>query len=337
MGILQVKQSKFILSKETTMKTMQFLILAGVLAARTQAWATDYQWTQVTAGEKVVGLEATGMIIPEAGAMKSQSANTQGRIVAVLKKEGDTVKPGDPLYLINDAEAESLAEEIRIAKKNGVKELIDAALMRQKELGVNVEHGQYEIVSYFSGVILQNLVSSGIIYNQGQPLLNILDMKKLTVELDIAERYISQLHVGQTVSFQLADDPQTTYKSTIDVIVPTVDPNMRTTIVRLKPMALPDDVNLSELVYGTVETGGVEPVLEIPTTAIVFRKDVQYVLKGDEKNPVAVPVQIVNETDTTSDVRPVTPGDLKVGDSICSDGAILLFSKVNGIYGGSGS
>ncbi len=318
------------------MKTIQALLLAGMLAAGPQAWATEYQWTKVVAGQKVVGLPGTGEIIPQAGAMKCQSANTTGRIIAVLKKEGDTVKPGDALFLVNDSECESLAEEKRLAQQNGVKDLIDAANLREKELGVRVESGKYEIVSYFSGVLLNNLVTPGTIYTQGQPLANILDMDKLTVELDIVERYISQLHVGQTVNFQLASDPDTTYTSTINVIVPTVDPNMRTTIVRLKPIPLPADVNLSEQVYATVVTGGVEPVLEVPTTCLVFRRGDQYVLKGDEKNPTPVQVQIVNETDTTSDVRPVTPGDLKEGDMVCSDGATLLLSKTWGIYGGSG-
>ena len=88
-------------------------------------------------------------------------------------------------------------------------------------------------------MILQNFVSAGTIYNQGQPLANILDMHKLTVELDIAEKYVSDLHRGQKVTFQLASDSQTSYTSTIETIVPTIDPNQRTTIVRLKPVALP--------------------------------------------------------------------------------------------------
>ncbi len=317
------------------MKTIQIFMLAGVLAAVPRAQATEYQWTKVVAGEEVTGLRVTGMTIPKTGALKNQSANTQGRIVSVLKREGDKVTPGTPLFLVNDSECESLAEEKRLAEKNGIQDLIDAANQREKELGVKVENGQYEIVSLFSGVILQNLVSAGTIYNQGQPLVNILDMRNLRVELDIAERYVSDLHIGQKVTFQLASDPATSYTSTIDTIVPTIDPNMRTTIVRLKAVPLPADVNLSELVYGTVETGGSQPVLKIPTTAIVFRKEVQYVLKGDEKNAVAVPIQIVNETDDTSDVRPVKAGDLQEGDSVCTDGAILLFSKINGIYGGS--
>jgi multidrug efflux pump subunit AcrA (membrane-fusion protein) len=317
------------------MKNMKFLIWVGVLAAGANTWATDYQWTKVVAGEEITGLHVTGMTIPQTGALKNQSANTTGRVISVLKKEGDKVQPGDPLFLVNDSECESLAEEKRLAQKNGVQDLIDAANQREKELGVKVESGQYEIVSLFAGVVLQNLVSAGTIYSQGQPLANILDMRHLRVELDIAERYVSDLHVGQKVTFQLASDPRTSYTSTIETIVPTIDPNMRTTIVRLKPVPLPPDVNLSLLVYGTVVTGGTQPVLKIPTTAIVFRKDVQYVLKGDEKNPVAVPVQIVNETDTMSDVRPVKPGELKEGDSVCSDGAVLLFSKINGIYGGS--
>ncbi len=317
------------------MKTIPAFILTAVLAAGAQSWATEYQWTKVVTGEEITGLRVTGMTIPETGALKNQSANTTGRVEAVLKREGDKVEPGTPLFLVNDSECESLAEEKRLAQKNGLQDLIDAANEREKQLGVKVENGNYEIVSLFTGVILQNLVSAGTIYNQGQPLANILDMRKLRVELDIAERYVLDLHIGQKVTFQLASDPTTSYTSTIETIVPTIDPNMRTTIVRLRPVPLPAGVNLSELVYGTVETGAAQPVLKIPTSAIVFRKEVQYVLKGDEKNAVAVPVQIVNETDDTSDVRPVKTGDLQEGDSVCTDGALLLFSKINGIYGGS--
>jgi len=198
-----------------------------------------------------------------------------------------------------------------------------------------VENGQYAIVSLFTGVILQNLVSAGTIYNQGQPLLNILDMRKLTVELDFAEKYVSDLHRGQKATFQLASDSQTSYTSTIDTIVPTIDPNQRTTIVRLRPVALPPTVNLSELVYGIVQTGANQPILKVPSTSLVFSHDKQYVMKGDEKNPVAVQVQVINETDELSSVRPVNPGELKEGNRVASEGGIYLWAKINGIYGGN--
>lgn len=317
------------------MKTIKRLLLIGVLALSVQARANEYQWTQVVAGEEITGLRTTGKIIPQAGALKNQSANTTGRIISVLKKEGDAVTPGTPLFLVNDSECEALAEEKRLAQKNGVQDLIDAANQREKELGVKVENGQYAIVSLFSGVILQNLVSSGTVYNQGQPLANILDMRKLTVELDFAEKYVSDLHRGQKVTFKLASDSQTTYTSTIDTIVPTIDPNQRTTIVRLRPMDLPSSVNLSELVYGIVQTGANQPILKVPSTSLVFSHDKQYVMKGDERNPVAVQVQVVNETDELSSVRPVNPGELKEGDNVASEGGIYLWAKVNGIYGGN--
>jgi multidrug efflux pump subunit AcrA (membrane-fusion protein) len=317
------------------MKTLQILLLAGTLAAGARAWANEYQWAKVAAGEETTGIRTTGKIIPQAGALKSLSANTQGRIISVLKKEGDAVEPGDPIFLVNDSECEALAEEKLLAQKNGVEDLIKAANQREKELGVKVVQGKYEIVSLYKGVILQNLVSAGTIYNQGQPLVNILDMHRLTVELDFAEKYVSDLHRGQKVTFQLASDSQTSYSSTIETIVPTIDPNQRTTIVRLKPVALPAEINLSELVYGVVQTGASVPILKIPSTALVFNHDKQYVMKGDEKNPVAVEVQVVNETDDLSSVRPVNPGELKDGDMVASDGGIYLWAKVNGIYGGS--
>ena len=133
------------------MKTIQILLLAWTLGAGTKAGATDYQWTKVVAGEEITGLRATGMIIPQEGALKNQSANTQGRVLAVLKREGDEVVPGTPLFLVNDSECESLAEEKLLAQKNGVQDLIDAANQREKQLGVKVENGQYEIVSLYTG------------------------------------------------------------------------------------------------------------------------------------------------------------------------------------------
>ena len=316
------------------MKEIKILLLAGILAAGAKAWATEYQWTKVVSGEEITGLRATGMIIPQEGALKNQSANTQGRILSVLKREGDSVSPGTPLFMVNDAECISLAQEKRLAEKNGVQELIDAANEREKQLGVKVVDGQYEIVSLYTGVITHINVSAGSNYNPGDQLANILDMHKLTVELDIAEKYVSDLHRGQKVTFQLASDSQSSYTSTIETIVPTIDPNQRTTIVRLRPPHLPADVNLSELVYGIVQTGAAQPILKVPTTALVFRKDQEFVVKGDEKNPVVVQVTVVNETDELSSVRPVKPGELVEGDSIASDGAIFLFSKINGIYGG---
>jgi multidrug efflux pump subunit AcrA (membrane-fusion protein) len=316
------------------MKTLQILLLAGILASGAKAWANEYQWTKVVAGEEITGIRTTGKIIPRAGALKNQSANTQGRIISVLKKEGDAVEVGDPIFLVNDSECEALAEEKILAQKNGVQDLIDAAAQREKELGVKVERGKYEIVSLFRGVILQNLVSAGTIYSQGQQLVNILDMHKLTVELDFAEKYVSDLRRGQKVTFQLASDSQTSYTSTIDTIVPTIDPNQRTTIVRLRPVTLPEEINLSELVYGIVQTGANQPILKVPSTSLVFSHDKEYVMKGDANNPVAVEVQVVNETDELSSVRSVNPGELKEGDMVASEGGIYLWAKVNGIYGG---
>ena len=59
-------------------------------------------------------------------------------------------------------------------------------------------------------------------------------------------------------------------------------------------------------------------------------------MKGDEKNPVAVAVQVVNETDELSSVRPVNPGELKEGDSVVSTGAIYLFSEMKDSEDGGG-
>jgi multidrug efflux pump subunit AcrA (membrane-fusion protein) len=197
-------------------------------------------------------------------------------------------------------------------------------------LGVVVENDQYEIVSLYAGVITHINVNSGSSYNPGDQLANILDMGKLTVELDIAEKYVSDLHRGQKVTFQLASDSQKTYTSTIRDDCADYRPESAHDDRTPEACAAAPDVNLSELVYGTVQTGATQKILKVPSSALVFSHNEQYVLKGDVKNPVAVPVLVVNETDDLSSVRPINPGELVEGDSVVSDGAIYLFNDMNG-------
>jgi Cu(I)/Ag(I) efflux system membrane fusion protein len=292
--------------------------------------ATDYEWSTVEKGDAFLGLRVTGRVVPQDGALNIESASVPGRILGILRREGETVEKGTPLFSINSAECISLREETRVAQGRKLPDLIEGVQRRGEQLGIQVDGDQCLLLSQYEGIVTKRSVESGSVFNQGDPLVTIVDIRRLGVEMDVAERDLNKLRLGQEVKFRLASDSKTDYTSQIATIVPVIDPATRTSRVRLKSVTLPRQITLDTLVFGEVITGRDQPILKIPSTALVFNRNRQFVIKGDARNPVAVAVQVISESDNTSSVRPVEDGSLKQGDSIVSKGALFLFSKMNG-------
>ena len=289
---------------------------------------TQFEWKPVERGSSMVGVIASGRVVPQDGALNIQSARVQGRVLSILKREGEYVTEGASLYTISSAECLSLMEEKRVANSKKILDLIDGVEKREKQLGLKLEGENCSSVSTYSGVLTKRNVESGASFNIGDPLATILNTSRLTIELDIPERDQSRLKSGQKVTFQFSSHPGKTYSSTIQNIVPTIDPTTRTAKARLSPITLPSHVSLDELVFGNVSTGKDEQALKVPSSALVFYHSEQYVVTGTEAKPEAVKVLVVGETDQSSSIRPVESGALKEGSNVVTTGAIYLLKKL---------
>lgn len=307
---------------------MWVVILCLVASFSAQAEERDYQWTKVEVAMSSATVRATGRMIPQDGALNIESARVQGRITSILKREGEKVAPGTPLFSITSAECFSLYEEKKVARAKQIEELMSGVANRERQLGLSVDANTCKIVATHSGIVTKRNIDSGAAFNAGDPLATVLDTRRLMAELDIPERDLSKVHVGQVVNFKLAADSSTSYKTKISDVVPTIDAVSRTTKVRLAPVPLKTASTLDALIFGDIETGTKESILKVPSEALVFSHNRQYVIKGPLEKAVPVEVQLISEEDDFSSVRPRTVGELNEGDLVASQGAIFLMKKL---------
>lgn len=303
--------------------TLLFLFFIFLNSAR----AEDYQWGAVTAGGISNELHVTGRIIPREGALSIESARIQGRIINILKREGEKISEKEPLFIINSPECLSLMEEKHIAQSHGLKDLVESAERREKQLGLKI-NGQCEILATHNGIMTKRQVEIGASFNLGDPLATIVNIDQLTVELDVPERDLSKVKPGQKVKVILASDPDSSFPTTIQHLLPTIDPTTRTTKARLSPLSLPSKISVDALVFAKIEIEGGEQILSVPPSALVFDHNTQYVIKKGNPQPSIIPVRVVSETDSVSSIRPVNLNDLKVGDPILIKGTIFMYDKL---------
>ena len=313
-------------------RLLSLLHLAVFLMAMPKfSYAADsqYDWKPIEKSNSVSGVNVTGRVVPQDGALNIESARVQGRILAILRREGELITEGMPLYSISSAECFSLLEERRVATTKQLSELLKGVEKREKQLGLKLEGDRCYVISSHAGVLTKRNMESGSSFNPGDALATTLDTKRLTIELDVPERDQSHVKAGQKVVFQFASNPGQLFSTRVQNVVPTIDPTTRTSKARLTPMRLPPNVSLDALVFGEVDTGRHEPILKVPSSALVFNHNQQFVISGGSVKPVAVAVQVVSETDSMSAVRPARVGDLNEGDLIATKGAIFLYKKLS--------
>jgi multidrug efflux pump subunit AcrA (membrane-fusion protein) len=300
------------------------------LAPATHAWSatSEYEWKPIEKSALLSDVNVTGRVIPQDGALNIESARVQGRVLGILRREGESVSEGTPLYSISSVECFSLLEEKRVAASKQLQELVDGVEKREKQLGLKLEGNQCFAVASHAGILTKRNLESGASFNAGDPLANTLDTRRLTIELDIPERDQARVNVHQKVTFQFASNPGETFTAQVLNVVPTIDPTSRTSKARLTPVRLPKNVSLDALVFGEVDTGHHEPILKVPSSALVFFHNQQFVVAGGDAKPAAVPILVISETDNQSAVRPVKEGTLHEGDLIATKGAIFLLRKL---------
>lgn len=305
----------------------KFIPIFALLLCLTGGADSDpkFAWGEVKNGMLVGSFRVSGKIVPLEGALNIQSARAAGRVLSILRKEGEKVSQGAPLLLVNSAECVTLEEEGRVAENKHLEELSTSVKRRSEELDLRPTHGRCELISSAAGTITKRLAEVGTAFNIGDALFHIVDTGRLTIDLEVPEKDTPRLAVGKRVSVTLPSDPGEAYIAKIDNVVPALDTVTRTSRVRLTPVAFRRIPSIDAFVTGDIETDSRESSLLVPSSALVFYQDKQWVVKQSEPKPSLVPVEVVNESDNQSAIR--APGLLKAGDKVLVKGAIYQFRK----------
>jgi len=133
------------------------------------------------------------------------------------------------------------------------------------------------------GIVLERNAIEGMRAQPGDVLFRVADLSEVWALVDVAERDLGALAVGQRVSVRPRAYPQREFAGTVAVIYPLFGRDTRTARLRVV-LANPDAVLLPEMyVDAMIEAGNPKPVLAAPESAVLDSGERQIVLiaKGD--------------------------------------------------------
>ncbi|MBN8980961.1 MAG: efflux RND transporter periplasmic adaptor subunit [Rhizobiales bacterium] len=119
------------------------------------------------------------------------------------------------------------------------------------------------------GVVLERNAVEGMRVGPGDTLFRLADTSVVWTLIDIAERDIARIAVGQTVSITARGFPGKRFHGTVSIIYPQVNKESRTIRLRIE-LANPDFTLLPDMyVDAAIDAGSQDAVLAVPESAVI--------------------------------------------------------------------
>lgn len=213
---------------------------------------------------QVVGVEVQARPVTEslslvgsitANEMVELKAETEGIVQEILFAEGKAVEKGQLLLRLDDTKlAASLAEAesgLRLSTANfeRAKQLFKDTLISQQEYDqaaatfelnratLELKKRQLKdtrIIAPFAGLTGARNVSPGQVINKETLLTTLVDLDPVKVEVNVPERYLQQLSLGQTLEFSVAAFPGRKFKGEVYFISPQINESLRTALIKAR-------------------------------------------------------------------------------------------------------
>lgn len=188
-----------------------------------------------------------------ANEMVEIKSETDGSVAEINFTEGERVEKGRLLIRLDDSKlAASLAEaeanfKLTRANHERSQELLRSKLISTQEFDLVSSQFQASqaalelkkrllldtrILAPFAGVVAARNVSPGQVILKNATLTWLVDLDPVKVEINVPERFLSQLRVGQNIDLKVASYPGRKFTGKVFFIAPFVDPATRTALVK---------------------------------------------------------------------------------------------------------
>lgn len=220
---------------------------------------------------------------------------------------GREVRAGEPLLTTYSPMLASAEEELVLARRllrdvghadsatrDGAERLLAGARARLRNWDVPAEEiaraeasGEsrraLDIRAPYDGVVVEKLVFEGQRVMAGDPLLRLVDLRRVWVEAEVFEQDLALVRLGQRVTVELEAFPGRPRSGPIVFLQPAVDPRTRTMRVRI---ALDNsDRQLRPGMYATIRlrAAATGTVVLVPRSAVLStgRRDLVFVRTAD--------------------------------------------------------
>jgi len=119
------------------------------------------------------------------------------------------------------------------------------------------------------GIVLERNAIEGMRVQPGGVLFRIADHSVMWALIDVAERDLGTISKGQTATVRARSFPGREFSGKVEVIYPEINKETRTARIRVE-LPNPDLALLHDMyVDAQIETGGGEPVLAVPESAVM--------------------------------------------------------------------
>ena len=177
----------------------------------------------------------------------------QGRVTALLFREGEYVGKGAPLIKIDDEMLRAQAERAKADRDLARQQLERMRRLREQNASspadleraeaaarsaeaalavLELQIARTTVRAPFAGVVGQRFVSAGDYVTTATRLLTLQTVDPQRVVIEVPERHAVRLRPGQTVEFTVAAEPERTFRARVDFIDPVVQPESRTIVVK---------------------------------------------------------------------------------------------------------
>ncbi len=286
------------------------------------------------------------------------SSPISGRVTGNIARLGERLKAGDALAMLDSPElGQAQSDYIRavadqnLAERtfNRLKELFEHGVAPRKDfdqaqddlerargeaerarlklanLGVkgNSTDNRFALLAPIAGEVTERNINPGMEVRPdlADPLFVLSDLTHLWVLMDVFEKDIGLIHVGQQVLVRVQAYPNQAFPGTIDYISRVVDENTRTVKVRC---VLPNaEKKLLPSMYASVEvqSGPHDQGIVIPLGSLFTEGESDWVFVAIDKDhylkrPVKVGLRLKDKA--------VIAEGLKPGELLVVDGALLL-------------
>jgi cobalt-zinc-cadmium efflux system membrane fusion protein len=196
---------------------------------------------------------------------------------------------------------------------------------RLQLLGADPDHssGIVEVIAPVSGVITDQQItaSSGIQALTPPNPFTISDISHVWIVCDVYENNMAQVHLGEYADIHLNAYPKRMLKGRISNILPILDPNIRTTKVRLEVENSEGLMRFGMFVTATFHGTTSEKRATVPATAILHLHDREWVYVPAENNSFRR-VEVAGGSMLPGNMQEVTSG-INPGDRVVANALVF--------------
>lgn len=266
-------------------------------------------------------------------------SETDGTLEEILFTEGQPVKQGDLLIrldeskftaAVNEAEANFKLTETTYTRN---KQLHGDKLVSQQEY--DQAAAQYQaskasldlkkrlmkdarIYAPFKGIMSSRMVSPGQVIARNTTLTWLIDLDPVKVELNVPERFVSQLRVGQKIDIAVAAYPGRTFSGEVFFIAPFVESATRTAQVKARIPNPNAELKPGMFANLNLTLKLKENAIVIPESSVMASGDrvIIYVLDQDDAAQIR-PVKIgIRQAGVVEIINGLKPGERVVAEGI---------------------